>query len=575
MPSLFSHFTILDNLINNYPISAKAKKVLKENEPYSYWGSVGPDYLFFYPADWNPVIKTFLEFYYTYDDLTEEVFAVFKSAKEIYSAPDDRLKDMVTGGVYGELQNTLSSLVTAFSARIAEFKTNPIDLFEIVTPPMHTKYTEQERKEWWWMDIAHHVKPMDFMRTLWNKAGSNEKFQAYAYGYLSHVGSDVIGHGYVNAVVGGPYRNHWRRHTLVEKCLDTHIWDYYFDGKSISNSQAYKRFHFDNAPYDFPKLPDDLADYISGCLKDTYSAMPIDSGIPGPEDIQLMYSYFYKWAKSASSKSLLNLPPPPPDFDWWDLPEELKNVLDSIGAAPTITNSPLPNQGDAKDWNLFFQSLFKFISWALKAIVTIIAIPAYILMRVATTPIRYIIWLLQKLIYEIYESSRIALSLAGLIHPEKKHLDVYFKNIISPNANHISEVFPFEKVFNDLQTYHLVHPTDFYGSQREEPSTKPFFNIPNFIPEKYFLDKLNTTALSDFEQSCLFANNANLPQLSKASPISTSDFSHALFTKFELDGGLDLPNWNLDVDRGLGWPEWFGNNNKPWTQFSDFKFPLC
>lgn len=575
MPSLFSHFTILDNLINNYPISAKARKVLKENEPYSYWGSVGPDFLFFYPADWNPVIKTFLEFYYTYDDLTEEVLGVFKSAEEIYAAPDNRLKDMLTGGVYGELQSTLGSLVTVFSAKIAEILTNQVDLFEIVTPPMHTKYTEQERKEWWWMDIAHHVKPMDFMRTLWSNAGNNEKFQAYAYGYLSHVGSDVIGHGYVNAIVGGPYRNHWRRHTLVEKCLDTHIWYYYFNGQSISDSQAYKRIHFDNAPYSFPNLPDDLADYISRCLKDTYSAMPIDSGIPNPEEIKLMYSYFYKWAKSASSKSLLNLPPPPPDFDWWDLPDDIRNVLDSIGAPPNITNPPLSDLGNVKDWKRFFVSLFKFISWALTAITTIIAIPVYVLMRVLTTPLRYIIWLLQKLIYEIYESSRIALSLAGLVHPEKKHLDIYFKNIITPNINQILEGYPYEKVFNNLQTYHLVHPLDFNGHQIEQPVTRPFLNIPDFVPEKYFLEKLNTTDLSNFENSCLLANTNHLAQLSNSAPISTSDFSNALFSKFELDGGLGLPNWNLDVDRGLGWPEWFGNNNKPWNQFSDFKFPLC
>jgi len=46
-----------------------------------------------------------------------------------------------------------------------------------------------------------------------------------------------------------------------------------------------------------------------------------------------------------------------------------------------------------------------------------------------------------------------------------------------------------------------------------------------------------------------------------------------LIGKFYLDGGANLPNMNLDGDRGYGWPTWSAASNRPWSSLSDFD--LC
>ena len=51
-----------------------------------------------------------------------------------------------------------------------------------------------------------------------------EQFQAFALGWIAHIGTDVIAHSFVNEQAGGPFRTHWQRHHLVENHIDA--WNY-------------------------------------------------------------------------------------------------------------------------------------------------------------------------------------------------------------------------------------------------------------------------------------------------------------------------------------------------------------
>ena len=51
-----------------------------------------------------------------------------------------------------------------------------------------------------------------------------EQFMAFTLGYITHLGTDTIGHSWINEQVGGPYRNHPQRHHLVENHIDA--WNY-------------------------------------------------------------------------------------------------------------------------------------------------------------------------------------------------------------------------------------------------------------------------------------------------------------------------------------------------------------
>src|SRR5262249_37554864 len=47
---------------------------------------------------------------------------------------------------------------------------------------------------------------------------------SYAKGYMTHVAGDICGHPFINALVGGPFRNHAYRHFVLEALTDTWLW---------------------------------------------------------------------------------------------------------------------------------------------------------------------------------------------------------------------------------------------------------------------------------------------------------------------------------------------------------------
>ena len=48
-----------------------------------------------------------------------------------------------------------------------------------------------------------------------------ESLVAFAVGWLTHCATDVTGHPFTNAKSGGPFRDHWQRHHLVELHIDS------------------------------------------------------------------------------------------------------------------------------------------------------------------------------------------------------------------------------------------------------------------------------------------------------------------------------------------------------------------
>src|SRR2546430_11876401 len=89
---------------------------------------------------------------------------------------------------------------------------NPFAFFE------PRRQQDRPREEWFWADVLHYWRSGKFVENLVAraKASGNPNLIAYAYGYVSHYATDVVGHPYVNQVVGAPWRLYWQRHHLVE-----------------------------------------------------------------------------------------------------------------------------------------------------------------------------------------------------------------------------------------------------------------------------------------------------------------------------------------------------------------------
>ena len=94
-------------------------------------------------------------------------------------------------------------------------------------------------KLFYWSDMFHYRRTNEFACDLFRRAVANgydadagrvdkdpaaqfgyEQGLAYALGWMTHIGTDVTGHPFVNEKSGGPYRLHWQRHHLVENHMD-------------------------------------------------------------------------------------------------------------------------------------------------------------------------------------------------------------------------------------------------------------------------------------------------------------------------------------------------------------------
>lgn len=95
-------------------------------------------------------------------------------------------------------------------------------------------------------------KSGDFTKALIRKAkaSGNQQFLAYAYGYLVSYSANVVGNPFVNSIVAGPYRTQWWRQRWVDNYIDTWVHGYYEAGASMSGDTA-------NPAYDqWPNLCD-------------------------------------------------------------------------------------------------------------------------------------------------------------------------------------------------------------------------------------------------------------------------------------------------------------------------------
>ncbi len=72
-------------------------------------------------------------------------------------------------------------------------------------------------------------RPGTFTKTLVQKmTGSGDaRFEAYAYGYLMSYAANVTGSPFVNSSIGAPYRNHWWRFRWVNNYIDAWVFGKY------------------------------------------------------------------------------------------------------------------------------------------------------------------------------------------------------------------------------------------------------------------------------------------------------------------------------------------------------------
>jgi hypothetical protein len=188
------------------------------------------------------------------------------------------IEAQLTGGVLNMLGQALTNLAASVTTALQGLITSMGDWFGVLTSGVPQGYDDSA---FYWSDIFHYRRTYQFAFELYRQAkaaldtaGDDESRQnaearlAFAVGWLSHCATDVAGHPFTNAKCGGPYRDHWQRHHLIENHIDAQNYTSRFPGPwydEYGTSALHFRVAFRTGRVDYPGRNDAPAyDFTTG-----------------------------------------------------------------------------------------------------------------------------------------------------------------------------------------------------------------------------------------------------------------------------------------------------------------------
>jgi hypothetical protein len=189
--------------------SQKLADLLAEEpcSPYAGFGSMGPDFLFFSLREYGDAIADLSNFIFdVYDTIEPIIKFVEETIEPIKTAIDDAVSALLPDDLEAllrELGDTANTLGSAVLAKLGDVVTNEVDLFYKFYPKIQLGAPETD---WYWFDFLHYRRTGRFCSAMWKlaRASGDRDLMRYCLGYASHIGTDVVGHPFVNSIVGGP-----------------------------------------------------------------------------------------------------------------------------------------------------------------------------------------------------------------------------------------------------------------------------------------------------------------------------------------------------------------------------------
>ncbi len=199
-----------------------------DTKAYAALGAIGPDLFVFLP-DFKPgmcsglwAAARFIKQEYTEWDEKFLIPYEYYILPEALNATD--IANALSGGLSNQISHIFSNAFHLLLDMGLALLFKQYDVFGLLGSGVPSGYDE---KTFFWNDMLHYRKTYEFGRHLWKKANEagNDRFKAYALGWMSHLATDVTGHAFVNEKCGGPYRLHWQRHHLIENHMDAKVYD--------------------------------------------------------------------------------------------------------------------------------------------------------------------------------------------------------------------------------------------------------------------------------------------------------------------------------------------------------------
>lgn len=552
--------------------------------PFAGFGSMGPDFLFFSLKEYQTPLDEFVNFLFEVYDALEPLITFYEDTIEpVVTTIEDAINAVdqaLFQGLFGQIGDTAELLSTTALTAAAVVLTDNVDLFY----PFYPKIQEgAPETDWYWFDFLHYRRTGRFASTMWKMAGGDDDLRRYVLGYASHIGTDVVGHPFVNTITGGPYRTHWHRHKLVENWIDAYARNHYPDSATIqaclnlgpddayvSNAIA-GSYYYRLTELPGGKMPDKLGTLLADAMQSTYQGMDHPVFL-SPADLDSTYRLWLMWFKRVTSigDAQKPTPVPPPGAATAAL---INDYVSGFPSFPGGGGGSPPSGFNILD---IFAAIAAFVKWLIESIVYtvgwIITHTVEILTLLPTEALALVKWLLyqiQKGIWEIYDNLRFALVLGGYFFPEPRDLakspwGQAFINTASvsltggPAANFM--VYPRKQESHGLggpMEHHLLYPGVIQELNHAEPMPMPFHGVN---PEVFISDWHTYDPAIEALYDCrapyggdvrfthfVDSNTWRTPQLGSALGFSARLISQRL---------EDLPNFNLDGDRGYGWKTW-------------------
>ncbi len=572
--------------------------IMLENRGLTVVGAIGPD-LFFWAPDYE-VCQVMLDILEAWDEIKGLYDATIGKVAEALEAIQEQVEDLarplapglvaLIEQILNEVEETANlfeqtlrrgSLALALGvddlvADLGDMPTVTARIFDMFRPPLQDGKSELD---WYWFDMLHYRQTGDFARALLENARSPAQ-RAYALGYLTHAATDVVGHGYVNQIVGGPYRTHVQRHVVVENFIDAWAFREYVGGDIATDLVGW---------LDLPgQLPDDVVDLIYRAFRQTYEDYPhpmlinkSQKGFLTREDIRTTYELFKRVTEYLEDRIR---PPEEPFSGVLDVLEEaLEDWIDSLEPpSPPDTSGGTCSVLDYLAFGLTEKSrecyedlvesiadwlewIGEMVAWSFETIHKLVNLLITALASLPAMAILGILYLIQLTLYKLLMMIRETLALHGLAYPPNSLLDTaHGRNLITPYQCEFA-AGPYPAVKGDENC--LKCPRTAYEYPRTLPASYPEDATPKTFIEELPLDLEVLTsyavAQSPEDTRSLYFPPPSLAAAPGVAKAHVRPMGSAVeVAKWMIQAWRESPyatvNWNLDSDRGFGYRQWRG-----------------
>ena len=239
-------------------------KIIEQYPNYYALGALGPDVFYFLPdfkgRIGNSLAEVASEIIKIYNVIDKNIIDPWETTFAPISEDSNELVSRLTGGLSDELGRLCQYATGVLMEQVFDFLSVFFpDWFGLLGCGPGGAFDDSL---FMWSDMFHYRRTNEFACDLFKHAMSftyDDRGNsgaaaagdigyapgvAFALGWMTHIGTDVTGHAFVNEKVGGPFRLHWQRHHLVENHMDAYTYDKNHSSDALYNMEATSALHF-------------------------------------------------------------------------------------------------------------------------------------------------------------------------------------------------------------------------------------------------------------------------------------------------------------------------------------------